>query len=268
MKFTVLGSSGLIGQALVKHLKSLGHIVLAPTRHDQSYMGQALNNVIYCIGLTADFRQRPLDTVEAHVGALVDVFSQCIFDNFVYLSSTRIYQGAAEAREDSKITVSSTDLNMIYDISKLMGESVCLNAGKKGTKVVRLSNVLSPIDQSTNFISDITQSAIKGKITLHTTLASAKDYILIDDVVELLPQIAVYGRQSIYNIASGYNMSHKMWVDELTRLTGCKVEVADDSPIINFPVINIKRIQTEFGFNPRNPLSMLPKLISELRRKS
>jgi len=30
-------------------------------------------HVIYCIGLTADFRQKPFETIEAHVSKLAEV---------------------------------------------------------------------------------------------------------------------------------------------------------------------------------------------------
>jgi uncharacterized protein YbjT (DUF2867 family) len=70
-KFTVLGAGGFIGGRLVEHLRGLGHEVDAPPRRPaEAYVdglgGRQLGHVVYCIGLTADFRTRPYETVEAH----------------------------------------------------------------------------------------------------------------------------------------------------------------------------------------------------------
>ena len=68
--FTVLGASGFIGGRLVRYLRSLGHSVLVPGRDDAHLTGQPLGHLIYAIGVTADFRARPFDTMDAHVSVL------------------------------------------------------------------------------------------------------------------------------------------------------------------------------------------------------
>src|SRR5919197_813364 len=66
-RVTVLGASGFIGGHLAKHFRALGYECLTPGRNEPSLYETDLGDVIYAIGLTADFRQRPLDTIEAHV---------------------------------------------------------------------------------------------------------------------------------------------------------------------------------------------------------
>ena len=78
--FTVLGASGYIGSRLVAHLQAQGHTVWAPTRGDTEVFARPLGHVIYCVGLTADFRTRPFDTVDAHVGLLAEVLRRAQFD--------------------------------------------------------------------------------------------------------------------------------------------------------------------------------------------
>ena len=56
MQYTVLGSSGFIGRNLIKYLDSIGCEYYAPDRHLHEIMDKPLGHVIYCIGLTADFR--------------------------------------------------------------------------------------------------------------------------------------------------------------------------------------------------------------------
>ena len=83
--FTVLGASGYIGSRLVAHLRAQGHTVWAPARGDAEVFTRPLGHVMYCVGLTADFRTRPFDTVDAHVGLLAEVLRRAQFDSLLYL---------------------------------------------------------------------------------------------------------------------------------------------------------------------------------------
>jgi len=77
---TVLGGQGFIGRHLTRYLRGLGYEVWVPDREaldDYLKMPETtLGEVFYCIGLTADFRARPFDTVRAHVSLLADVLEQ------------------------------------------------------------------------------------------------------------------------------------------------------------------------------------------------
>src|SRR3954470_22708673 len=88
---TILGGSGFIGSALVERLAKIGLSCQAPDR-GQKLTGKKLGDVIYCVGLTADFRSRPLETVDAHVCHLLHVLRDGDFESLVYLSSTRVYR--------------------------------------------------------------------------------------------------------------------------------------------------------------------------------
>src|ERR1044072_4835036 len=137
---TVLGASGFIGSHLIKRLDELGLPFNAPGR-DQTIFSGSAGHVIYCIGLTADFRSRPFDTVRAHVCKLLEVLQNVNFDSLTYLSSTRLYgTDKSEAREEDSFRVNSLNPDDLYNISKAMGESIALNCGKN-TRVVRLSKV-------------------------------------------------------------------------------------------------------------------------------
>src|SRR5437016_3963737 len=92
IQLTVLGASGYIGSHLVTELLRQGHAVSTPGRREP-LTGIALGTVIYCVGLTNDFRFHPYDTVEAHVCHLSHILQCCRFDRLIYLSSTRLYLG-------------------------------------------------------------------------------------------------------------------------------------------------------------------------------
>lgn len=262
MKYTVVGGSGFIGSSLLAHLTSQEVECYAPARDDLSIFGQDLGHVIYCAGVTADFRNRPADTVRAHVSSLLDLLEKARYDSFLYLSSTRVYQGAEGASETQSLTVDSQSPGDLYNLSKLMGESVCLSMGKGKSRIVRLSNVYGRDLESSNFLTSIIQMAIHNRhVVLSSHLDSEKDYVSIQDVVRMLPRIACSGRHQIYNLASGSNVSHRRLVDKLRDLTSCQVSVKEAAELVTFPRISIERIQGEFQYHPSPVLDDLEALV-------
>lgn len=251
MSFTVLGASGVIGTALVQALMQQACPVRALGRDFEQALGQPWGHVIYAIGLTADFRSRPHETVEAHVGVLSRVLREARFDSLLYLSSTRVYQGATRTTEDVLLGASPSDPSDLYNLSKLLGESLCLTDRRPTVRVARLSNVVGGQDQaSPNFIPSLMREAAGGCIRLRSHPQSAKDYIAMDDVVRLLPRIARDGRHRLYNVASGQQTRHDEWVRRIQARHPCRVEWLEDAPDQSFPPIDVRRLQSEFGHAP------------------
>jgi len=265
-RITVLGVTGFIGSHLARRLQDLGGEVFAPHRTD-SLTGIDLGDVIYCVGLTADFRSHPFEAAEAHACHLLRVLRDSRCRSFVYLSSTRVYgRNAGPAREDDAVQVNSLNPEDLYNISKLMGESLALTWGGK-TAVVRLSNVYGEDFASPNFLSTIIRQAVStAKITLETSLDSEKDYISIHDVVDGLIRITLRGQHNIYNLASGTNVSNDQLTKRISQLSDCQVGFAPGAVRVKFPVINIDRMRSEFGFQPRSILDELSHLVDAYGR--
>ena len=216
-----------------------------------------LGHVIYCVGLTADFRARPFDTVDAHVGLLAEVLRRAQFDSLLYLSSTRVYMGAADTHEDAPLAVLPGDPSYLYNLTKLTGESLCHACGRPGVRVARLSNVVGPgMDAASgNLVADLVGQARAGRIVLRSDPQSAKDYVHVDDLLDWLPRIALAGRAATYNVASGRQTLHAQWLAWLQARTGCTVEVDAQAPLQAFPPINVQRLRGEWGVAPRAVLA-------------
>lgn len=261
-RFTILGASGTVGQRLVAHLHALGEEVFAPRRGDDAIFREDLGRVIYCIGVTADFRTRPLETIEAHVTVLHRVLKEARFERLVYCSSTRVYGGAGTddtpAREDRALTVDPHSGSDLYNLSKLMGESLCLHGSQGRACVARLSNVVGGADaDSENFLPSLLREARAGHIHLRSALDSAKDYIHIDDCVAVLARLAKGPAQGIYNVASGIRTPHSEWIDAIRAATGATLSVEPKAPRFLFPPIDITRIRSECGAAPRSPVESI-----------
>jgi len=268
MKFSVFGSNGFIGSNMVNFLKSQKIECDTLELNDEKIFERPLGHVIYCIGITADFRERPYDTVESHVCLLHKILKKCNFNSFLYLSSTRIYSNSSSTNEDTELSVNPNKFEDLYNISKIMGESLCLVSSKPNVRIARLSNVVGNYLNTNDFLSSLIHDAVvKKKILLHTTLESEKDYAYIDDVVKILPKISLQGKEKLYNIASGKNTKVIEIINEIKRITNCEVNFASNASEQSFPRINIKRIQDEFNFLPVSFLFRLKEMILSETKK-
>lgn len=263
---TVLGSRGFIGSQVVQRAAELGVECRTPAR-DEHLHSQDFGHVIYCIGLTADFRSRPFETVEAHVCKLRQILEHTNFDSLLYVSSTRLYgTRAALASEDEVIEIDPVQPNDLYNASKLMGESLTLNCGRP-TRVARLSNIYGQDFESENFLSQLIRDSLSCKeFTLGTALDSAKDYLSVKAAADLLIKIAASGRERLYNVAAGFNVSHAEIIERLSQLTACRVTVAAGAPRVAFPRINVNRIKQEFDFQPTDVREELGNLVAAYRQ--
>lgn len=263
---TVLGGTGFIGSHLVRHLRRLGHACRSFARDDASVYTQPLGHVIYAIGLTADFRRRPLDTVEAHVCVLRRLLETGRFESLTYLSSTRVYAGAADTAETALLRVNPNEPGDLYNLSKLMGESLCLHGGRQGMKVARLSNIVGLRKDPDIFIDQLLDEGCRtGRVVFRTALASRKDYLHIDDAVDVLTRMALSADSGIYNVASGEGVENAQIARALAEQMGFEVSVVPHAPTWDFTGIDISKARTRFGFSPRRFADYFPVFLQDYR---
>jgi nucleoside-diphosphate-sugar epimerase len=257
---TVLGASGFVGSDLTAYLGRSGHEFQAVPRGSRVPDGP-LGHVIYCIGVTGDFPERPWEAVEGHVCSLLELVAQASFESILYLSSVRVYAGGAgPAREEDELRLNPVRPGDLYNASKALGETIVLSLGGRG-RVARPSNVYGA-GQRNSFIAEVVDEAqAQGAVTFRSPPDSARDYISVEDVARLLVDIALRGRERIYNVASGVATTNAELGSLISSATGCSIRYAPDSRPSPVPPIDNSRIREEFGFTPAALHEELPRLL-------
>jgi nucleoside-diphosphate-sugar epimerase len=104
---------------------------------------------------------------------------------------------------------------------------------------------------------------MKNKIKIFTTLSSKKDYVYIDDVLDLIPKISINGKDKIYNIASGKNIESEKLINKISEITSCSIEVSSDAKEYSYPETSIIKIKKEFNFHPTDVLDKIEDMVKE-----
>lgn len=263
---TVLGARGFIGSHLLASLEASAKKTFAPARDDPSIFTHDLGTVYYCIGLTNDYKDRPFDTVEAHTSLLNRLMEKATFKRLVYLSSTRLYDSTkgTVSHEDVDLALNPFNPRHIYDLSKALGENICLMASVGRACAARLSSVYSTDDAATGFMPDLLRRLKKERsFTIDSTTGIVRDYIHIDDVIRALIKLGEQSGSDIYNVASGRNISNKEIADCLDRL-GYNVKMACESSTEVRPVCDITKLKS-LGIVPLSVPVYLEKFIKEAR---
>jgi nucleoside-diphosphate-sugar epimerase len=267
--FTIIGGTGFIGSRISAFLAKQNTKCFVPDRAEVARLKGDLGHVFYCAGTTSDFRNRPFDTMEAHVCLLSRILRDHEFESLTYLSSTRVYIHSDSTSEDAVLSVQPGNPDDLFNISKLAGESLCRHSGRSNVRSIRLSNVVGEDFASRNFLFDLMQTAkSSGQIVLRSTLGSEKDYVHISDAVAMAVAIARSGSSPLYNLAAGSNLTNEQVVAEIRSEIPADLKVAPAAATVKFPPIDISRAASEFGFSPAPVLPYVRQLAAMYRDKA
>jgi len=265
MIFTILGGTGFIGRNVADYLRELGYEVVIAPRDVKSLAAQSLGHVLFAIGLTGgDARERPHDAIDAHVGLLSWVLQNTKYESFLYLSSTRVYASMPPEEPVTEMTPLTVIPNAesLFDLSKLMAESLCDRTHNPYVRIARLSNVYGHGQSKATFLGAVINEVHQtGGVIIHDSPESVKDFIAIEDVCSMLTHIMLHGKHRLYNIASNTNLRCAD-IAKSIRQAGYHVTFLGSNPPRLFPPISAERIRSEMGGEARSLLTDLPLLLA------
>ena len=278
---TLIGGNGFIGRCVQARLQRDGWRCWIPQRDDAQLWQRDLGHVLYCAGLTADFAARPFAAVEAHASLLNRVLHGAQFDSLVYLSSTRLYDGLGDvqASEDLPLALSPNNPRHLYDLSKALGESMCVAASGGRARVARLSCVWSEQADAAGFLPELLCRVMAARradragpaprLHVDSSAQFERDYVHIDDVVDALIALLQGGASKIYNVAGGRNIANAQLFERLGAAAGCSIVATQThmqthtQPAAPPPRVCISRIAGEFGWRPRDTLARLTQIVEQ-----
>lgn len=243
--YTVLGGSGFIGSRVVNALRASGETSYVPVKGSEEIFARDLGRVFYCIGLTADYINRPFDTINAHIAYLARILAEAKFERIVYLSSTRLYDDQSSGSEGEPLLLNPTKPRHLYDLSKAMGENLCMVASGGRGRVARLSNVYDSSEGAPGFLSELLlRLKTERKFMIESSPGFSRDYISIDDVVSGLRAILDNDVPRIVNVASGENVTNQALIDCLNQ-SGCSIGFQDNKKIEHLSAVcDISRLRS------------------------
>jgi nucleoside-diphosphate-sugar epimerase len=263
--YTLFGGFGFVGTEIAAQLEAEDNYVKRVGRENWPEPGTHLGHVVFCIGMTADFRKRLIETFEIQVLRLQEALVNYHYDSFLYLSSARVYNEASSTHENAPLIVRPMTSDHVYNISKIAGESLCLAYDNPKIRVARLSNVYGSQDTSNLFMTAVVREAVeKGEVTIGQAPESSKDYIVVQDAAKILIAISRSGQERLYNVACGSNFTHKQ-IAVVLENNGFTVHFKTNSPVVTFPEIDTTRAKGEFNYMPTTPASQLPDILNHLK---
>lgn len=267
--YTVFGGKGFIGTEIVKQLTDLGSDIFIPERGDGKIFEVDLGTVIYCAG-NGDCKNTPFSVLDANVSLLSSVLQQSTFSRLIYVSSTRVYMNQEYSTEQANLTITSADSRKLFNLTKLVGEELCLKSGRE-TTIIRPSNVYGVALNSPLFLPAITRNAINiGKVDMYIAKEYEKDYVSVVDVAATCIELSNNQKalNQVINVAAGYNVTAQQIADVLQEKTGCEVVWHEISfPAEQFPQTDISLlIELQASYSPANVLDDLCGMIEDFKK--
>ena len=264
---TIFGASGTIGKKLSERLAD--YSPWTPSREEvDQFTDRKMGTVFYCIGKTVNFREDTQETIDTHVNLLNRILNHGQFNKLIYCSSTRVFDNLEwnVASEGAMLSISPKDPHYLYQLSKLLGEWLCLNDPKKRAVVVRMSNIYGTPGCGVGFLPCLLSELANGATSLSlSALANGqRDYLFIDDLIDMLLLVAQSNQHDLYNLASGESIHNLALFDFLRKKTACEFLLNLDDQPIHTPTIEIDRFVEEYQYRPPSFWQRLEEVLDKM----
>ncbi len=177
--------------------------------------------------------------------------------SLVFISSSGIYNGLQKDvyTEEDVGTTNTMHPRACYIEGKRCGEAICNAFRKKGinAKSIRLSYTYGPGIRrgDKRVLYDFIDKGINGRIGMFDKGDAQRRYCYVSDVVEILFNVLLYGKEPIYNVGGTEDITVKELAITIGKLLHCPViEPQVESPIPGNAAmerLDISKIKKEFS---------------------
>jgi UDP-glucose 4-epimerase len=298
-KFLVTGGAGFIGSHLCDALLHQGHEVVVLDNMTSGRVRNLASAGSRIKFIEGDVRELPehaaaIGHVDAvfHLAALISG-RDSLFEPDQYLDvnvagTLRVIEFVAERRIPRILFASSSTVYgdagveqiseevlprpvTVYALSKLAGEHLLSLYGRMhgfSHVSLRLFNVYGPRQAIDHPYANVTckfshAAATGGTVQRYGDGEQTRDFIYVDDVVDVFLRLADGSRDSIYNVGTGSDASINSLLDRLEEISGSRIPVeqhAEWPNDVRRVCADSTRLQQELGF--RAPTGMREGLAS------
>lgn len=303
-KYIIIGGAGFIGFHLSKELLARGNkvavidVALAEpaTIHNLPFTRYAVN-IENAKKVAAVFKKEKPDVVFhlagpinlrraiggpfflkdinflSRINGILDVCKKHNVKKLIFVSSGgAIYEGAATIPTGEEYPASPSSL---YGLANLLMEQYIQAYSKIYSldfTIARLSNAYGPRQWQSGVIpSFIMKTVKKERPVIFGKGNQTRDFVFIDDVVEALVMLAQHGKNEVYNVGNGQEISLRKLFTLVNRLLGANVKPKHERPRffeVQRSALSVSKIKKELGWQPRTDIKTgLLKTIEWFKRE-
>lgn len=182
------------------------------------------------------FTGNKINTIKLNTEATTNLFSLLNEQGtFVFCSTSELYSGLSmNSIEEVDIGTTAPDHpRACYIEGKRCGEAICHAFKEKGynIKIARISLAYGPGTRAkdTRVMHSIIEKALLDKkITLLDSGRSIRTYGYVMDIVEMLWNISLHGKETVYNVCGDSRISIAELAEEVSKKLDCPLVIPED----------------------------------------
>ena len=278
----ITGSTGFVGERLALRAIELGYEVigidlqkstnLRCTQFVVDLASESIANlipqsavVIHLASLSTDSlcRESPILAIDANLKAtarIVSATQESNAEQLIFASSEWVYPESPELINQVETdSLDLFDLNSLYAVTKLMGESIIRTTSTQPYSLLRFGIVYGPRPIPGSAAESLALKVHNGEEIRVGSVNTSRRFIYIDDLIEAILKVTEFGPVSTdgtaLNIAGPALISLEEVVKNVNQILGKFVSVIDGgaTPSIRNPLI--ERAQSLIGWQPQTDFS-------------
>ena len=278
----ITGSSGFVGERLALRATELGYEVLgidlkkSPNLRCAQFVVDLSSEsiasliprgavVIHLASLSTDSlcREKPVTAIDANLKAtalVVSATQESNAEQLIFASSEWVYPENSELNEQVETdSLDLSDLNSLYAITKLVGESIVRTTSTKPYSLLRFGIVYGPRPTPGSAAESLALKVHNGEEIRVGSAMTSRRFIYIDDLIDAILKVADFGPVSAdgtaLNIAGPELISLEAVVSKVNQILGKSISVIDGgaTPSIRNPLID--RAQVLIDWQPKTDFS-------------
>ncbi|HET8719421.1 MAG TPA: NAD(P)-dependent oxidoreductase [Candidatus Nitrosotenuis sp.] len=261
-KILVTGASGFIGTQIVKHLDKSQLITDSDSKVDLRNSEQVSklepsDVVIHLGGKTPQKELSWYEYFSNNVTGTLNILEYCVQNKvkkLIYISSY-VYGNPKYCPIDEDHPVNPHNA---YTESKYLGERLCefySNRTDLNLIILRPFNIFGRSMRDGFLIANLANSAKTGQKATITNKDSRRDFLHVDDFVDIILKIKDYQfKCETFNVGSGVSHSFEEIVGKIERLSSKKIGVdynENKETFISEITADISRLKSKTGWQPK-----------------